>query len=63
MIPKTNRALIAAQQAAAKKKEPQNRLTAVWNRANEYVKKRDFESAYRLMLHEGDDMYLLRLVV
>ena len=32
-------------------------------RCAEYVKKRDYESAYRLMLKEGDDMYLLRLVV
>lgn len=27
------------------------------------MKKHDFESAYRLILSEGDDMYLLRLVV
>jgi hypothetical protein len=32
-------------------------------RCSEYVKKRDFEAAYRLMLKDGDDMYLLRLVV
>lgn len=32
-------------------------------RCTEYVKRRDYESAYRLMLKEGDDMYLLRLVV
>ena len=39
------------------------RLTQVWLRCLEYVKKRDFESAYRVMLQEGDDIYLLRLVV
>lgn len=60
---------MAAQQAAKKERERKekeptpNRLTMVWNRANEYIKKRDFESAYRLMLQEGDDMYLLRLIV
>jgi len=60
---------VAAQQAAKKERERKekeptpNRLTMVWNRANEYIKKRDFESAYRLMLQEGDDMYLLRLIV
>lgn len=35
----------------------------VWNRTQDYVKARDYESAYRLILKEGDDMYLLRLVV
>ena len=40
-----------------------NRLTKVWNRANEYLNKRQFEDAYRLILTEGDDMYLLRLMV
>jgi hypothetical protein len=28
----------------------------------ELVKKRQYEDAYRLILKEGDDMYLLRLV-
>ena len=40
-----------------------SRLTQVWNRAQNYVKQKDYESAYRLILSEGDDMYLLRLVV
>ena len=35
----------------------------VWQRTSDYVKARDYESAYRLMLKEGDDMYLLRLIV
>lgn len=39
------------------------RLTKVWLRCAEYVKKSDYESAYRLMLTQGDDMYLLRLVL
>lgn len=39
------------------------RLSKVWQRCLEYTKQGDFESAYRLMLNEGDDMYLLRLMV
>lgn len=39
------------------------RLSAVWHRCSDFAKRRDFESAYRLMLAEGDDMYLLRLIV
>ena len=39
------------------------RLTQVWHRSQDYTKKHDFESAYRLILTEGDDMYLLRLLV
>ena len=35
----------------------------MWNKAGEYLKQRDLESAYRLILDKGDDMYLLRLVV
>lgn len=35
----------------------------VWQKAQDYVKARDYESAYRLILKEGDDMYLLRLAV
>ena len=35
----------------------------VWQKTSDYVKARDYESAYRLMLKEGDDMYLLRLIV
>jgi hypothetical protein len=38
------------------------RLTRVWHKATEFVKKRNFEQAYRLVLVEGDDIYLLRLV-
>ena len=44
--------------------QPQlSRLTMVWQKTSDYVKARDYESAYRLMLKEGDDMYLLRLIV
>ena len=35
----------------------------MWQKTNDYIKVRDYESAYRLMLKEGDDMYLLRLIV
>jgi hypothetical protein len=38
------------------------RLTKVWSRATEMAKSRDYESAYRLILTEGDDIYLLRLI-
>jgi len=38
------------------------RLTRVWSKATELAKKRDFESAYRTILTEGDDIYLLRLI-
>ena len=41
----------------------QSKITQVWNKANEYLKGRDYESAYRLILDKGDDMYLLRLIV
>jgi hypothetical protein len=34
----------------------------VWHKATEHVKKGDYESAYRLILTDGDDIYLLRLV-
>lgn len=34
----------------------------MWHRATDLAKKRDFESAYRLVMSEGDDIYLLRLV-
>lgn len=39
------------------------KLCEVWHRASEYAKHEDFENAYRTILREGDDMYLLRLVV
>jgi hypothetical protein len=58
-IQKANQAVVAAKQ----RQMSGNRLTMVWTRANDYVKKRDFESAYRLVLKDGDDMYLLRLLV
>jgi len=38
------------------------RLTLIWTRCLEYVKNKNFEEAYRVMLEYGDDMYLLRLV-
>jgi len=58
---------LAQQQQVMVKPQPKppamSRLTMVWNRTQDYVKARDYESAYRLILKEGDDMYLLRLVV
>lgn len=53
----------AVQQPVVEKEKKLPRLMQVWHRASEYVKKHDYESAYRLILAEGDDMYLLRLVV
>lgn len=50
-------------QPDAKKPKGSNRLAEVWQRVIGYVKARDFENAYRLVLKEGDDMYLLRLIV
>lgn len=37
-------------------------LTAVWQKALNYLKEEDYESAYRAILNNGDDMYLLRLI-
>ena len=54
---------VAVPQVIEKKAPAVPRLTQIWMRCSDYVKKRDYESAYRLMLNEGDDMYLLRLVV
>jgi len=55
------------QQPKSTKTEPKSepsipRLTLVWTRCLEYVKNKNFEEAYRVMLEHGDDMYLLRLV-
>lgn len=35
----------------------------MWQRVSEHAKKRDYEAAYRLVMSDADDMYLLRLVV
>ena len=40
----------------------QSKLTTVWNKVLELVKKKEFEKAYQLTMKEADDMYLLRLV-
>lgn len=40
-----------------------NKLTQMWRRVLAYVKAGNFEDAYRLVLREGDDLYLLRLIV
>jgi len=34
----------------------------VWMRATELLKRREFNQAFKLVLHEGDDIYLLRLL-
>jgi len=38
------------------------RLQQMWMGATEFVRKSRFEEAYRLVLKEGDDLYLMRLV-
>lgn len=35
----------------------------MWHRVSELVKKREYEQAYRLCMEQGDDMYVLRLIV
>jgi len=37
-------------------------METAWTRAVKLLRKRDFEEAYRVILAEGDDVYLLRLV-
>ena len=38
------------------------RLNSAWLKSIELLRKKDFEGAYRNILQEGDDVYLLRLV-
>ena len=38
-------------------------LSQVWMRSQAYMKAKDYESAYRLILTQGDDMSLLRLML
>ena len=49
--------------AKSKKEKPIPRLTKVWLKTSDFVKKRDFQAAYNLILEEGDDMQLLRLMM
>ena len=38
-------------------------LSRIWVQCLQFIKERDFESAYRLIIAEGDDLYLLRLML
>lgn len=40
----------------------QLKLNSAWIRSIELLRKKDFEGAYKNILVEGDDVYLLRLV-
>lgn len=51
------------QRARSPKQAPtSSKITNAWLRSMEFVKKRQYEEAYKLILKDADDMYLLRLL-
>ncbi len=51
-----------AQLNAPQPSKKQLKLTQAWIRCTELLRRKDYEQAFRLMLKEGDDIYLLRLI-
>lgn len=37
-------------------------MVKVWSRTMDFVKKKQYDDAYKAVMKDGDDMYLLRLV-